>query len=195
MSLTKNDLKQFIMTNQLLNLDLKEVESKFSIELGNCDERISEADQDYYPQIEQTIRDEAALMAPHYEAFYSLEKSVRGLISESLFSAEGEDWWESARVNDELRKNSNKAKQNEIDSGVTPRSSDGIDYCTFGELSEIIKQNWDLFGSIFTSIRAVEKVMSSLNTLRGPIAHCSPLADDEALRLRLTVRDWFRLME
>jgi len=38
-------------------------------------------------------------------------------------------------------------------------------------------------------------VMGSLNTLRGPIAHCSPLAEDEALRLRLAVRDWFRLME
>jgi hypothetical protein len=38
-------------------------------------------------------------------------------------------------------------------------------------------------------------VMSRLNTLRGPVAHCTPLAEDEVLRLRLSVRDWFRLME
>ena len=37
--------------------------------------------------------------------------------------------------------------------------------------------------------------MTSLNMLRGPIAHCCPLADDEVLRLQLTVKDWFRLME
>jgi len=37
--------------------------------------------------------------------------------------------------------------------------------------------------------------MANLNTLRGPIAHCSPLAPDEVLRLQLTVRDWFRLQE
>lgn len=37
--------------------------------------------------------------------------------------------------------------------------------------------------------------MTMLNSLRGPIAHCSPLADDEVVRLRLAVRDWFRLME
>lgn len=195
MSISKNELKQFIMTNQLLNLDLKEVEGKFRVDLGSCDSEAIKADQDYYPQIEQTIRDEAALMAPHYEVFYSLEKSVRSLISESLFATEGEGWWESIRVGEELRKNAVKAKQKEVDSGFTPRSTEWIDYCTFGELSEIIKQNWDLFGSIFTSVRAVERVMSSLNTLRGPIAHCSPLADDEALRLKLAVRDWFRLMD
>jgi hypothetical protein len=27
------------------------------------------------------------------------------------------------------------------------------------------------------------------------VAHCSPLAEDEVLRLKLSVRDWFRLME
>ena len=78
---------------------------------------------------------------------------------------------------------------------MTPRSTDLIDYTTFGELGEIIKSNWDLFGSLFSSKKAVEKVMSSLNSLRGPIAHCSGLAEDEIVRLRLAVRDWFRLME
>ncbi len=37
--------------------------------------------------------------------------------------------------------------------------------------------------------------MTSLNMLRAPIAHCCPLAEDEIVRLRLTVKDWFRLME
>jgi hypothetical protein len=62
-------------------------------------------------------------------------------------------------------------------------------------VSEIIKTNWDVFGDLFNSPKAVERVMSNLNTLRGPIAHCSPLAEDEIVRLRLSVRDWFRLME
>lgn len=44
-------------------------------------------------------------------------------------------------------------------------------------------------------VKAVERVMGNLSVLRGPIAHCSPLADDEVVRLKLTVRDWFRLME
>ena len=58
----------------------------------------------------------------------------------------------------------------------------------------MIISNWDLFGTILHSRRAVEKVMASLNTLRGPIAHCCPLAEDEVLRLRLAVKDWFRMI-
>ena len=85
--------------------------------------------------------------------------------------------------------------QKELDAGVTPRSTDELDFTTFGELSVIISSNWDIFGGLFNSKKAVEKVMSSLNTLRNPIAHCSPLAQDEEVRLQLAVRDWFRLME
>jgi hypothetical protein len=43
--------------------------------------------------------------------------------------------------------------------------------------------------------KAVEKAVAPLNTLRGPIAHCSPLAQDEVVRLKLAVRAWFRLMK
>lgn len=188
-------LKQFLMTNQLLEYDLDQLEKRFGVNLGRGHIKTTEADRDYYPQIEQRIRNEAAAMAPHYEIFYSLEKSVRELISETLYDSEKENWWDSARIDQNLRNSANDRRNKEKDSGVTPRSSEGIDFCTFGELGEIIKKNWDLFGSIFTSPKAVEKVMASLNTLRGPVAHCSPLADDEVVRLQLTVRDWFRLME
>ena len=78
---------------------------------------------------------------------------------------------------------------------MTRRSEEELDYTTFGELSQIITTNWDIFGSLLSSKRALEKVMTALNNLRGPIAHCSMLAEDEVLRLKLTVRDWFRLME
>ena len=55
--------------------------------------------------------------------------------------------------------------------------------------------NWDIFGETFTDIRAVERVLGDLNTLRAPIAHCKALAEDEVLRLHLSLRAWFRHME
>jgi len=79
--------------------------------------------------------------------------------------------------------------------GLTPRSDEYLDYSTFGELSEIIKRNWTHFGQIFASVKAVERVMGLLNSIRGPIAHCSPLAEDEIARLRLAVKDGFRIQE
>jgi hypothetical protein len=47
---------------------------------------------------------------------------------------------------------------------------------------------------MFRDKGAVERILGNLNTLRGPIAHCKPLADDEVLRLVLGMRDWFRQM-
>jgi hypothetical protein len=134
-------------------------------------------------------------MSQYYEIFYSLEKTIRSLVGDTLQTAEGEGWWASGRVPVKIKQDADGRLQREIDSGMTVRSSSPLDFTTFGELGEVIKTNWDLFGAMFSSPKAVERVMSNLNTLRGPIAHCSVLAEDEVVRLRLSVRDWFRLME
>ncbi|MEA2441313.1 MAG: hypothetical protein QOH76_2737 [Thermoleophilaceae bacterium] len=183
------------MTNQLIERDLDEIEKVHGIDLGRGNRLTVEADESYYPQIESEIRREAARMAPHYEVFYSLETTIRGVIADTLEATEGADWWKSARVPPNIKKDAKDRRQREIDTGMTPRSDDLLDFTTFGELSQIIISNWDAFGAILSSQKAVQRVMANLNSLRGPIAHCSPLAEDEVVRLRLAVRDWFRLME
>ena len=184
----------FAMANLLVEHGLDQVEDEYGLDLRRGHLRTIESDAIYYPQIEQVIRAEAARMAPHYEVFYSLEKTIRGLIADVLTEAEVDNWWEEY-VPEEVRKGVGRRRERELDSGTTPRSAESLDFTTFGELGEIIKTNWDLFGGLFSSVKAVENVMAKLNNLRGPIAHCSPLAEDEVLRLRLSVRDWFRLME
>ena len=189
-------LKHFGMTSRLIEHELDQVERQFVIDLGREHQDSIGKDDSYYPQIEQKFRAEAAGMAPHYETFYSLEKTIRRLLADTLESTpEGASWWTSNRIPQVVRTNAEQARKKEVDSAFTPRSDEYLDYCTFGELGEIIKSNWDVFGSLFKSKLAVERVMASLNTLRGPIAHCSPLAADEIVRLQLAVRDWFRLME
>jgi hypothetical protein len=188
-------VKLFALSNQLLEEDLDRVEAEYGLELGRLHLRTIEKDETYYPQFDQQVRREAARMASHYEIFYCLEKSIRGLVEDSLEAEAGSNWWSTPRVQTVIQTEVEERIKRERDSGVTPRSSDPLDFTTFGELGEIIKANWDVFGSIFSSKKAVERVMAALNTLRAPIAHCSPLAEDEVLRLRLSVRDWFRLME
>lgn len=133
-------------------------------------------------------------MGKHYELFYCLERSIRKLIAETLEAQDGENWWAS-RVPQAVRDNAGANMKKEIDSGVTQRSEEKIDFTDFGELGEIVRSNWEAFGATFSSQKAFTKIMTSLNMLRAPIAHCCPLAEDEVVRLRLTVRDWFRLME
>ncbi|HUF32415.1 MAG TPA: Swt1 family HEPN domain-containing protein [Acidimicrobiales bacterium] len=188
-------LKLFFLSNQLVEHELDRVEREFAVDLRRSHVQTVATDEDYYPQLDHALRAEAAEMAPHYETFYALENSIRGIVAESLEGDGGEAWWDVGRIPPNIKSEAEARHQREVDTGMTPRSVDLIDYTTFGELGEIIKTNWDLFGALFSSKKAVEKVISSLNSLRGPIAHCSGLAEDEVVRLRLTVRDWFRLME
>lgn len=185
-------LKLFVISNQLAERELDRVESEHELNLGR-NHRRTIGEDDYYPQIERAIRAEAAAMAPHYEVFYSLEQSIRALVIDTIKGAEGESWWSSGRIPETIRTSAESLQQREIDKAVTPRSDHPIDYTNFGELGQIIIASWDLFDQTFSSKKAVERVMASLNTLRGPIAHCSPLAEDEIVRLRLSVRDWYRI--
>ena len=193
---TKDGLKVFLMTAQLVEEDLDTIERELALDLGRNRKPAAGEAADYYPQIEHAFRAEAKAMAPHYEIFYSLEKTIRTLVADSLEAAVGPGWWsDPSRVPVKIKDDCEARLSKERDAGVTLRSDDPLDFSTFGELGQIISGNWDVFGALFKSEKAVGRIMANLNTLRGPIAHCTLLAEDEALRLRLSVRDWFRQME
>jgi hypothetical protein len=187
-------IKAFGMTNMLLEAELSAIEEKYQLDLGRRNEIASKIEDKYYPQFDASLRAEAKKMAQHYEIFYCLEKSIRQMIVDVFEQSGDKDWWEN-EVPEFVKTNAKKSIKREKEAAVTPRSIEPIDYTTFGELGEIIKSNWSLFGgAVFNDIKAMEKVMSALNSLRSPIAHCSPLAEDEELRLELALRDWFRLV-
>ena len=189
-------IKSFAMNNSMLLEDLLKIQKEFDIDIGIEKTENTKIEEEYYPQFDFVYRSQAKQMSKYYELFFCLENTIRKLIEETIEDIEKNvNWWSSNRVPDNIKKDVNDRITRERDSGVTKRSDEELDYTTFGELSQIITSNWDIFGSIFTSKKAVDKVMASLNTLRGPIAHCSMLSEDEILRLKLTVRDWFRLME
>lgn len=191
-------VKAFGMTNMLLESELDKIEDRFSIKLRESqkkDDVQNAIEQAYFPQFTEQLRSEAAAMARNYELFYCLEKTIRKQISQLLEATKGVDWWNDKVIPQQIFLDVRKRIHREHESGITPRSSDELDYTNFGELGEIIKANWQIFASIFNNIKAVEKIMSNLNSLRNPIAHCSLLAEDEKLRLELSLRDWFRLGE
>jgi hypothetical protein len=187
-------VKTFAMTNMLLEADLDQIENEYKIDLGRSIKTSSKIEDAYFPQFQASLRAEAKKMSEHYEVFYCLEKSIRQLIVDIFETTGDAEWWDNL-VPEQVRLNVKKSIKRENESAVTPRSSEPIDYTTFGELSEIIKSNWSIFGGVvFDDVKAVEKVMGNLNSLRNPIAHCSPLAEDEVLRLELSLRDWFRII-
>lgn len=188
----EDKIKLFGMSHALVERDLDAVEKRLALDLHRSPK--DEKDEDYYPQFAISLRREAAEMAQHYELFYCLEKGIRKLIADTLEAQHGEKWWGSC-VPAPVKTNVQTNMQREIDAGMTLRSEAEIDFTTFGELGEIVKSNWAAFDATFSSEKAFTRIMTSLNMLRGPIAHCCPLAADEVVRLRLAVKDWFRLME
>jgi hypothetical protein len=186
-------IKLFGMSLQMMERELDRVERVNHLELGRGPAE-SDQDQDYFPQFKASLRLEAANMSQHYEVFYCLERSIRDLVSEKLAAEKGANWWDNC-VPASIRQNVASNIQREADAGFTQRSTAPIDYTTFGELGEIVRHNWQSFGDTLNSEKAFSKIMTNLNLLRGPIAHCCALADDEVVRLKLALKDWFRLME
>lgn len=190
----REDALRFGLNNLAIEADLRRIQQDHNIDIGRKQEKQGSVEEAYYPQFPARLRAEAADMAAHYAVFYCLENSIRELVVQRLEEAHGENWWQSA-VPEVVRTNAEKNQKKELASGITPRSDELIDYTNFGELGEIIKSNWNIFGDMFRDIRGLERILGSLNTLRAPIAHCKALAEDEVVRLRLSLKDWFRQME
>ena len=187
-------IRSFGMSGLLICDELRLIEQSYGIELGHSPKTEAASAVAFYPQFEQSVRLEAAEMSENYEVFYCLEQAIRKLITETLEEAEGADWWNSARIPAEIKADVASLAIRERDNVVTPRSENMIDYTTFGQLSVMITSNWDLFEPTLKSKRGVERVMANLNLIRGPIAHCCPMQEDEEDRLKLAVKDWFRMI-
>jgi hypothetical protein len=147
----------------------------------------------YVSQFSRKNQDNAHAMTEWYMLFYMLENDIRQFITDTLEIKDQANWW-STCVPEAVRKEVEFNRQRERDFGFQHRSDDLLDYATFGQLADVIRDNWDVFGGVLSSQKAVGRVMATLNALRGPIAHCGVLAPDEIDRLKLSVKDWFRVL-
>lgn len=188
-------IRAFGMSGMQILDDLQSIEKSNEIDLGLVPSKEQTRKSSEYEQFEAELRKEASRMSEFYEVFYCLENSIRKLVKAIMIEAEGADWWVSQRVDeDKIRKQAQNRHDKELKSGISPRSDQMIDYTTFGELSHLITDNWDIFDPVFSSKAAVSNITNQLNLLRGPIAHCNPTDELEQERLNLAVRSWFKLM-
>jgi HEPN superfamily Swt1-like protein len=185
-------IELFVIKCAVIESDLRKSLAEFSEDTPPntvADDSISE----YVNQFDVENRVRAKKMARYYELFYMLENDIRRIIAETLEEVHGQNWWDTCvdqPIKDEVEKN----KKREADAGISLRSDADIDYTTFGQLGEIIKKNWVDFAGMLSNQSALSRVIFQLNMLRAAIAHCGVLADDEVDRLKLTIKDWFRVM-
>lgn len=139
------------------------------------------------------LQKEAREMSKHYEILYCLEKTMRNIVIEIMVEKYGNNWWDE-RIDPMIKSKVAKNREFELNTGYTKLSENDIDYTTFGDLRQIIEANWMVFDGKFKNKIAFKNIMYALNQLRGPIAHCNYLPEDEVTRLNLKVKDWSRLI-
>jgi hypothetical protein len=182
----------FTMKNLLLEGELAKLE-KSGIELGHLQtmEKDELVDTDLF---ELEILRKAKKMADFYVLYFSLENSVRKLISDVLSEKHGAEWWVK-KIPSGVRDNAKRLQKEERETPMSIRSEDNLAYTNFGELIDIFCSNWDDFAEILRSKKAVQDTLSQFSNIRNVIAHSCELNDDEILRFKLLIKDWLRIQQ
>ena len=183
-------LKIFGMQNLMLEADLASIElNGINIEHSQTLKKDDVVDTELF---EADIISSAKKMADFYILYYSLENYIRRLISGRLQEKHGLNWWEE-KVPQGVKASVEKKQNKEKDTQMSVRSDDPFCYTNFGELIDILNMNWCDFSDTIRSKKAMEQVLTQFNLIRNVIAHSNDLSDDEITRLKLLIKDWFRI--
>jgi hypothetical protein len=187
-----NEFLIFGMKNFMLEAELTKLE-KSGIEIGHIQTMKKDelVDTDLF---EHEILQKARKMADFYVLYFSLENSVRKLITDVLREKHGTDWWDK-RVPNGIKENVKRLQEKERDTPMSIRSDESLAYTNFGELIDIFCHNWADFAEILRSQKAVRDTLSQFNNIRNVIAHSCELNDDEIIRFKLLVKDWLRIQQ
>lgn len=185
-----NTLKLFSMRNLLLEADLEKLERS-----GIAIDHIKTVKKDDLVDVELFDADilaQAKKMANFYVLYYSLENSVRNLISERLKEEHGANWWKE-KVPKGVQDSVIKKQAEEKDTVMAIRSEDPLTYTNFGELISILDANWGDFSDTIRSQKAMQQTLSAFNKIRNVIAHSCELTTDDVMRFQLLIKDWLRI--
>jgi HEPN superfamily Swt1-like protein len=185
-----DDVKLFGMHNLMLETELSKLEGAgIQIEHAKTIQKAEVVDVELF---ENDILQEARKMADFYVLYYSLENSIRRLISERLAEKHGPTWWKN-KVPSALQAEVEKKQKEERDTTMSIRSEDLLTYTNFGELIGIFDANWADFSDTLRSQKAMQQILSQFNKIRNVVAHSCELNEDEITRFKLLVKDWFRI--
>jgi hypothetical protein len=183
-------LKQFVFNGILLNNTFETLEQQgITVRSGTKFQPVTRFEEaDFSPK----IRHNANKMASIYTAFFCLENAVRELIIDRLAERKGIDWWGKC-VPDKIKKSVNLLKEKEEKNKYhTIRSSSLIGYTMFGNLAQIIINNWEDFSDLFPDQAWITSRFNDLEMSRNIIMHTGVLPEIEIERIESIIRDWLR---
>lgn len=131
--------------------------------------------------------------AEAYRLFFVFETYLRELIVEVLSNDPKVAWWDKIPI--DVRKTIEELQENEeAKSWMALGTRDKSSLMTYPQLIRVIEECWkDGFSDLLRD-RALVQEARVLAHLRNTVAHMTPISDEEIDRIRLTIRDWFRMV-
>lgn len=181
-------LKEFIFNSLLLEDTLDNLEnSGISVRDGQKIKGVSRIEEtDFSPKVIYN----ATKMSSVFTVFFCLENAVRELIQERLAERHGPSWWNDkipTKIKQSVTKLKEKEKKNRYHA---QRSENNIGYTFFGQLCQIIINNWDDFSDLFPDQHWINSRFNDLEVSRNIIMHTGVLPEIEIDRIESICRDW-----
>jgi Swt1-like HEPN len=127
-----------------------------------------------------------------YTAIAAFENSVRALVTKTLIEKYHEEWWEKG-AGSGIRERAQKKMEDERNAKWhAQRGQDPINYTTFGDLKNIMQNNWDAFEDLIGSLTWASGIFDVIERSRNVIMHSGMLEREDIERLGVNIRDWIK---
>ena len=134
----------------------------------------------------------AKSMSVVYTAIAAFESSVRSLVTKTLVEKYKEEWWEKGASNG-VRDRAQKRMEDEQNAKWhAQRGQDAINYTTFGDLKNIMQNNWDAFEDLIGNLAWASGIFEVIERSRNVIMHSGSLEREDIDRLGVNIRDWVK---
>jgi hypothetical protein len=155
------------------------------------------ADEDIAKAISLDVLDDlhvanARANAVVYTAIAAFENSVRTLVVKTLMEKFKEEWWEKGASNGIRERAQKRLEDEQLVRWHAQRGQDPINYTTFGDLKNVMQNNWDAFEDLIGSLPWASGIFDVVERSRNVIMHSGMLEREDIERLGVNIRDWVK---
>ena len=135
---------------------------------------------------------QATETAEVYRLFFVFENYLREIIIRVLSKDGTEAWWDKIPpdVQKEILDN---AETEEMKSWMALGSRDKSALMTYPQMLRVIDENWKNYFADLLRDKALIQESRHITHLRNTVCHMSTISDEEILRIKQVMRDWFRI--
>lgn len=127
-----------------------------------------------------------------YAAIAAFENSARTLVAKTLMDKYQEEWWEKGTSVGIRERAQKRMEEEQSAKWHAQRGLDPINYTTFGDLRNMMQNNWDEFEDLIGNLAWVTGIFDVIERSRNVIMHSGNLEREDIERLGMNIRDWVK---